>query len=106
MLTRDRSADRKRQLDIGAGKEMAGPAKAPVLGEEKERLDVINGTVPDLVDLPPGCRFAPRCRARDEYQLTICTEIIPDLKPAQGDHTVRCWLYHDRDNHKAPIAVA
>ncbi len=77
----------------------------PILGEEKERLDVIEGTVPDLIDLPPGCRFAPRCREREEYGLTICTEIIPDHKPAQIGHTVRCWLYHDQDDHKAPITM-
>ena len=77
----------------------------PVLGEEKERLDVIEGNVPNLVDLPPGCRFAPRCRPRVEHQLTICSERIPNLLLAQRDHTVRCWLYHDFDDHKAPISV-
>ena len=77
----------------------------PVLGEEKERLDVIEGNVPNLVDLPPGCRFAPRCRPRVEHQLTICSERIPNLLLVQRDHTVRCWLYHDFDDHKAPISV-
>jgi oligopeptide/dipeptide ABC transporter ATP-binding protein len=78
----------------------------PILGEEKERLDVIEGTVPDLIDLPPGCRFAPRCRAREEYELTICFEEIPDHKAVQLNHTVRCWLYHDQDEHEAPLSVA
>src|SRR5258706_4063100 len=36
----------------------------PVLGEIKDKLDVIPGIVPNLVNLPPGCRFAPRCQAR------------------------------------------
>ena len=67
----------------------------PVLGEVKNRLDVIEGVVPNLVDLPPGCRFAPRCRARTEY----CLEKSPNLEPAQKDHTVRCWLFHDSDGH-------
>ena len=39
----------------------------PVLGKVKEKLDVIPGTVPDLVDLPPGCRFAQRCRVRAHF---------------------------------------
>jgi oligopeptide/dipeptide ABC transporter ATP-binding protein len=52
----------------------------PVLGEIKERLAVIPGSVPNLVNLPPGCRFAPRCKARVEHNLTICTEIKPDLE--------------------------
>jgi oligopeptide/dipeptide ABC transporter ATP-binding protein len=77
----------------------------PVLGELKERLDVIEGVVPNLIDLPPGCRFSPRCRARREHNLSICLEKIPDLEPAQPDHIVRCWLYHDFDEHKAPLSI-
>jgi oligopeptide/dipeptide ABC transporter ATP-binding protein len=77
----------------------------PVLGEVKERLDVIEGNVPNLVDLPPGCRFAPRCRARVKHQLAICSEEIPNLRPTYWDHSVRCWLYEDHDGHKAPILV-
>ena len=52
----------------------------PVLGKIKERLDVIPGSVPNLVNLPPGCRFAPRCQARFKYGLKICTEVKPDLE--------------------------
>jgi len=77
----------------------------PILGEVKDRLDVIDGVVPSLIDLPPGCRFAPRCRARKEHNLSICTERIPDLKSAQSGHTVRCWLFQDFQTHKAPGAV-
>jgi oligopeptide/dipeptide ABC transporter ATP-binding protein len=77
----------------------------PILGEVKDRLDVIDGVVPNLIDLPPGCRFAPRCRARKEHNLFICTERVPDLKPTQTEHTVRCWLYQDDQTHKAPRAV-
>ena len=32
----------------------------PVLGQVKERLDVIPGSVPNLINIPNGCRFAPR----------------------------------------------
>lgn len=46
----------------------------PILGKLKEKLEVIPGSVPNLVDLPPGCRFAPRCKAMAEHGLTICTE--------------------------------
>jgi oligopeptide/dipeptide ABC transporter ATP-binding protein len=75
----------------------------PILGKIKEHLEVIPGTVPNLINLPPGCRFAPRCKARIEYQLQICTEIEPDLLPVSSDHLVRCWLYQDRDGHQAPL---
>jgi oligopeptide/dipeptide ABC transporter ATP-binding protein len=76
----------------------------PVLGEVKHRLNVIEGVVPNLIDLPPGCHFAPRCQTRIEHELSICFEQDPDLEPAQPDHIVRCWLYHNSEAHIAPIS--
>jgi oligopeptide/dipeptide ABC transporter ATP-binding protein len=76
----------------------------PILGMIKERLEVIPGSVPNLVNLPQGCRFAPRCKARIEHQLQVCTEIEPDLIQTSPDHLVRCWLYQDRGDHRAPLA--
>jgi oligopeptide/dipeptide ABC transporter ATP-binding protein len=68
-------------------------ASIPVLGVVQNRLEVIKGTVPNLVDLPPGCKFAPRCEARIEHGLTRCTEEEPELITVKHDHAVRCWLY-------------
>lgn len=76
----------------------------PVLGKIKDRLDVIPGSVPNLINLPPGCRFASRCRARQEYGLKICTTLEPDLVEVRPEHFVRCWLYQDSSEHKAPLA--
>jgi len=78
----------------------------PVLGQIKEALDVIPGSVPNLINLPGGCRFAPRCKSRVEYGLTICNDVLPGLKPIGEGHWVRCWLYHDSPEHnfKAPLA--
>ncbi len=76
----------------------------PVLGIVKDELDTIPGSVPNLVNLPSGCRFAPRCRFRVEHNLTICTDKLPDLKPVAPDHLVRCWLYHSAEGHTAPLA--
>ena len=78
----------------------------PVLGKIKEKLDVIPGNVPNLINLPPGCRFAPRCRARVEYQLKMCTEVEPDLIEVVPAHTARCWLYQEMEGHLAPLARA
>lgn len=75
----------------------------PILGRVKDRLEVIPGIVPNLVDLPAGCRFAPRCKARLDYKLQICTELEPDLIPNSSEHLVRCWLYQDREGHTAPL---
>ena len=77
----------------------------PVLGEIKERLDVIPGSVPNLVNLPPGCRFAPRCQARFKYSLNICGEVKPELEEIKTGHYVRCWLYQNAEGHTAPLKV-
>jgi oligopeptide/dipeptide ABC transporter ATP-binding protein len=77
----------------------------PVIGQRRERLDVIPGRVPDLVDLPVGCRFAPRCRAREEHGLTQCTEALPALVEVVPGHTVRCFLHSDAVEEPAEVAV-
>ncbi len=69
----------------------------PVLGREVAELATIPGTVPRLVDLEPGCRFAGRCAARVEHNLTICTTTQPELIELTDGHKVRCWLYHDEN---------
>jgi oligopeptide/dipeptide ABC transporter ATP-binding protein len=65
----------------------------PVLGALRERLDVIPGVVPSMIDLPAGCRFAPRCGPRVEHGLQICTQQEPDLREVEDGHKARCWLY-------------
>ncbi|MCC6567796.1 MAG: ABC transporter ATP-binding protein [Anaerolineales bacterium] len=75
----------------------------PILGELKEKLDVIPGSVPNLVNLPPGCRFAPRCEARVKYSLAICTKTKPELGDVRPGHQVRCWLYQNGAEHSAPL---
>jgi oligopeptide/dipeptide ABC transporter ATP-binding protein len=73
------------------------------LGDVRERLSTILGNVPNLIDLPAGCKFAARCPAREEYGLEICRQVEPDLISIDEGHTVRCWLYQDHDGHKAPL---
>jgi oligopeptide/dipeptide ABC transporter ATP-binding protein len=80
----------------------------PILGAIKEKLDVIPGSVPNLVNLPPGCRFAPRCQARFKYGCTICAEVKPELVEVTQGHLVRCWLYQNAEEygHVAPLKVS
>jgi len=78
-------------------------ASIPILGVVKEELAVIPGSVPNLINLPPGCQFAPRCQARLDYGLEICTKVEPQLLPVLPDHTVRCWLYQEAEGHQAPL---
>jgi oligopeptide/dipeptide ABC transporter ATP-binding protein len=82
-------------------------ASIPVLGKIKDRLDVIPGSVPDLIHLPPGCSFAPRCRPRFDRRLGICVEDEPDLIPVLPNHKVRCWLYQENQEvgHRAPLSA-
>lgn len=80
----------------------------PVLGDIRKDLAVIPGTVPSLIDLPPGCRFAARCVSRVEHGLTICSETDPALLAVEEGHMARCWLYHDHppSGYEAPLATS
>jgi oligopeptide/dipeptide ABC transporter ATP-binding protein len=66
----------------------------PVLGQTKEMLAVIPGVVPNLINLPEGCRFAERCLAREEHSVTPARRTHPELRAFGAGHEVRCWLYH------------
>jgi oligopeptide/dipeptide ABC transporter ATP-binding protein len=76
----------------------------PTLGVVKEELETIPGVVPSLLDLPPGCRFATRCKSRIAYGLEICLEVRPHLLPVGEGHLVRCWIYHNEDGTLKPEA--
>jgi peptide/nickel transport system ATP-binding protein len=55
----------------------------------RQRLAAIGGTVPSLIDPPPGCRFAPRCG----FARAACAASVPPLRAIDGDHKVACVLY-------------
>jgi oligopeptide/dipeptide ABC transporter ATP-binding protein len=74
----------------------------PVVGEVKDELAVIPGNVPNLIDLPSGCRFAPRCTTRIEENVELAPDHHPDLLPTGDGHLVRCWLYHDLEGRLLP----
>jgi peptide/nickel transport system ATP-binding protein len=74
----------------------------PVVGDLREELAVIPGNVPNLIDLPAGCRFAPRCLARIEENIENAFEDHPALLPVTPDHDVRCWIYHDEGGAPRP----
>jgi peptide/nickel transport system ATP-binding protein len=74
----------------------------PVPGEVGHELAVIPGNVPNLIDLPSGCRFAPRCLARVEEDVTLAPDHHPELLSVESGHDVRCWLWHDVDGGLLP----
>jgi oligopeptide/dipeptide ABC transporter ATP-binding protein len=65
----------------------------PRLGHADKPLTTIPGSVPNLVDLPTGCKFWPRCTARIQHNLEICNQEEPPLRAIAANHMVRCWLY-------------
>ncbi|MGI8729808.1 MAG: ABC transporter ATP-binding protein [Solirubrobacteraceae bacterium] len=53
----------------------------------KDKLDPIEGVPPDMVNLPPGCPFFPRCSFRTDK----CREEYPPMVVVGTDHTAACW---------------
>jgi oligopeptide transport system ATP-binding protein len=68
----------------------------PKLYIRQERLIPIEGQPPSLIDLPPGCAFAPRC----PFVMDVCVQADPpDYKVGAG-HTAKCYLYSDKATEK------
>lgn len=61
----------------------------PRLGQKKNRLYNIQGTVPHITQMPEGCHFHPRC----PYATEACSKAIPELKDLGNGHCVRCFHY-------------
>ncbi len=70
-------------------------AAIPVLGAVQDTLAVIPGSVPNLIDLPPGCKFAPRC----PYVKDLCTAAEPPLLELQPGHRARCFMRQPETAH-------
>jgi peptide/nickel transport system permease protein len=66
---------------------------ASVISLETTALASIPGSPPDLLDPPPGCRFARRC----PFAMAVCLEEEPRLTPAEGGVEVACHLYAGAD---------
>ena len=56
---------------------------------KRARLEAIAGVVPSLIEPPPGCRFAPRCK----FAKPECTDAVPELRMVEAGHKVACILY-------------
>jgi oligopeptide/dipeptide ABC transporter ATP-binding protein len=65
----------------------------PNLHADRRTLDVIQGQPPDLLDPPPGCRFAPRC----EFAMPVCTEVVPPEVRFSDGVRVACHLFPTSD---------
>jgi peptide/nickel transport system ATP-binding protein len=61
-------------------------ARPQLASSRGQRLATIPGTVPELVDLPPGCPFAGRCK----YTITECHTTVPPPDEVEPGHRARC----------------
>ena len=73
------------------------------IGKERQsRLETIEGTVPNLLHLPVGCSFAPRCN----YRIQKCTEETIPLLDANDHHKSRCIRFDEVGNKAAKTDLA
>ncbi|MCB0108666.1 MAG: ABC transporter ATP-binding protein, partial [Caldilineaceae bacterium] len=70
-------------------------AAIPVLGEVTDYLAVIPGSVPNLIELPPACKFA----ARWPYRKELCVQREPQLLEVATGHQVRCFMRDPQTAH-------
>ncbi|MHA1564250.1 MAG: ABC transporter ATP-binding protein [Alphaproteobacteria bacterium] len=61
-------------------------ASIPTVDTDLPRLKAIEGTVPPPFDLPPGCRFAPRCR----FAMPPCSTAVPPMVTDTHGHSAAC----------------
>jgi oligopeptide/dipeptide ABC transporter ATP-binding protein len=71
-------------------------------GEPGQRLKAIQGTVPSLGQLPPGCSFAPRC----PYRFEPCPTAHPADTILEHGRTVKCYLHGPAAEPHGNAAVA
>ncbi len=64
-------------------------ASIPMPGRRGQKLAIIRGTVPSLLDPPPGCRFHPRC----PNAMDICRKEKPESVEVEDGHFVACHLF-------------
>ena len=68
----------------------------PRLNDDRKKLDPITGAVPHPLDLPKGCKFAPRCK----YCTQKCIDAEPELKQVAEGQYVRCF-YPDKEERRS-----
>lgn len=83
----------------------------PRIGRKQEKLNIIPGTMPDLIQFPSGCDFHPRCPYAEE----ICGREEPSLIPTDGRenneevnedvHVASCLEYADKLTHGLDYTV-
>ena len=63
----------------------------PSAAHARGRLAAIQGTVPELVEPPPSCRFAGRC----PHEAEVCSRFDPPFAAVADEHAVACFIHHE-----------
>ncbi|MBT7900494.1 MAG: ABC transporter ATP-binding protein, partial [Candidatus Marinimicrobia bacterium] len=69
----------------------------PDQGKTKERLETIRGMVPNILELPKGCKFCTRCDLAEDK----CETENPTLQDMGNDHFVRCHFVDEKTGVEA-----
>lgn len=70
-------------------------AAIPSMASERARLEAIDGTVPELIDPEPGCRFASRCRHATDLCRSVDPVAVDPDSESDGGSIVSCLAYGD-----------
>ncbi len=73
----------------------------PTVENEKRKLQPISGTPIDLLNMPEGCPFAPRCDAA----MKICIKQRAERVKINDDHRTACWMYIKQALEKGEIEI-
>lgn len=65
----------------------------PKISQKVERLEAIEGSVPDALNMPSGCSFHPRCNFATER----CKQEAPPLFKQEDGREVRCFIYDEEE---------
>lgn len=71
----------------------------PTIGKKQDRLYTIKGNVPNILNLPKGCRFVDRC----DYAQDICFSSRPADEYIKYNHMVSCFLHKRIEDEKCSI---
>ena len=71
----------------------------PTIGKKQDRLYTIKGNVPNILNLPKGCRFVDRC----DYAQDICFSSRPADEYIKDNHMVSCFLHKRIEDEKCSI---
>ena len=59
--------------------------------DQRRKLEIIPGNIPNLISPPSGCRFHPRC----PYAKDVCKEKVPELEDVEPGHMVACFEWRN-----------